>query len=131
MVDLGATPSGDRGRVPAGWLPTWPRSTLEGRRLRRSREMRAMATRTAFGRNLIAEQWAVAEFAALSRLWSLGAPVPYPVQRDGTELLLEFLGSDDGTAAPRAWRSSGPARTNCVACGSSSSAPWTRWPAPA
>jgi RIO kinase 1 len=74
---------------------------LEGRRMRRSREMRAMAQRTAFGRNLIAEQWAVAEFAALSRLWTLGAPVPYPVQRNGTELLLEFLGEDDGTAAPR------------------------------
>ena len=74
---------------------------LEGRRMRRSREMRAMANRSSFGRNLIAEQWAVAEFAALSRLWSVGAPVPYPVQRDGTELLLEFLGDADGQAAPR------------------------------
>lgn len=74
---------------------------LEGRRMRRSREMRAMANRTAFGRNLIAEQWAVAEFAALSRLWVLGAPVPYPVQRSGTELLMEYLGDEEGTAAPR------------------------------
>jgi RIO kinase 1 len=74
---------------------------LEGRRMRRSREMRAMANRTAFGRNLIAEQWAVAEFAALSRLWSMGAPVPYPVQRSGTELLMEYLCDDEGTAAPR------------------------------
>ncbi|MET9267159.1 RIO1 family regulatory kinase/ATPase [Amycolatopsis sp. NPDC004079] len=74
---------------------------LEGRRMRRSREMRAMAGRTSFGRNLIAEQWAVAEFAVLSRLWTIGAPVPYPVQRHGTEILLEFLGESDGTAAPR------------------------------
>jgi RIO kinase 1 len=74
---------------------------LEGRRMRRSREMRAMANRTAFGRNLIAEQWAVAEFAALSRLWAMGAPVPYPVQRSGTELLMEYLCDDEGTAAPR------------------------------
>lgn len=74
---------------------------LEGRRMRRSREMRAIETRTTFGRNLIAEQWAVAEFEALSRLWTVGAPVPYPVQRDGTELLLEFVGFDDGRAAPR------------------------------
>ncbi|NUT46818.1 MAG: kinase [Saccharothrix sp.] len=73
---------------------------LEGRRMRRSREMRAMANRSAFGRNLIAERWAVAEFAALTTLWQLGAPVPYPVQRDGTELLLEFVGTD-GAAAPR------------------------------
>jgi RIO kinase 1 len=74
---------------------------LEGRRVRRSREMRAMAGRTAFGRNLLAEQWAVAEFGALSRLWSIGAPVPYPAQRAGTEVMLEFLGEPDGTAAPR------------------------------
>nr|WP_239564526.1 RIO1 family regulatory kinase/ATPase [Saccharothrix algeriensis] len=73
---------------------------LEGRRMRRSREMRAVENRTSFGRNLIAEQWAVAEFAALARLWQLGAPVPYPVQRAGTEVLLEFVGTD-GAAAPR------------------------------
>jgi len=74
---------------------------LEGRRVRRSREMRAITARSSFGRNLIAEQWAAAEFAALGRLWAVGAPVPYPVQRTGTELLLEFLGEHDGTAAPR------------------------------
>jgi len=74
---------------------------LEGRRVRRSREMRAMTGRTAFGRNLLAEQWAAAEFGALSRLWSVGAPVPYPAQRAGTEVMLEFLGDPDGTAAPR------------------------------
>jgi RIO kinase 1 len=74
---------------------------LEGRRMRRSRENRAVSQRSSFGRNLIAEQWAVAEFAALSRLWTVGAPVPYPVQRVGTEVLLEFLGDEDGSAAPR------------------------------
>jgi RIO kinase 1 len=74
---------------------------LEGRRVRRSREMRAMAHRTAFGRDLLSGQWAGAEFAALSRLWADGVAVPYPVQCSGTELLLEFLGTDDGTAAPR------------------------------
>lgn len=74
---------------------------LEGRRVRKSRELRAIANRTAFGRDVIAAQWAVAEFTALSQLWSLGAPVPYPVQLHGTELLLEFIGTDDGQAAPR------------------------------
>jgi len=73
----------------------------EGRRVRRSREMRAMSRRTDFGRELLAGQWAGAEFAALSALWELGAPVPYPVQLHGTELLLEFIGSPDGSAAPR------------------------------
>ena len=74
---------------------------LEGRRVRRSRETRAMANRTAFGRDLLSGQWASAEFAALARLWSDGVAVPYPVQLSGTELLEEFVGSDDGTAAPR------------------------------
>ena len=74
---------------------------LEGRRMRRSRENRAMATRTEFGRELIAGQWAAAEFAVLSRLWSAGAAVPYPVQLLGTELMMEFIGDADGVAAPR------------------------------
>jgi len=76
---------------------------LEGRRVRRSREMRAMARRTEFGRDLVAVQWAAAEFAALSRLWAAGPDVrvPYPVQLRGTELMLEFLGTPDGVAAPR------------------------------
>lgn len=76
-------------------------SYTEGRRMRRSRESRAMARRTAFGRDVLAGQWAAAEFAALSRLWTAGAPVPYPVQLHGTELMLEFIGAPDGTAAPR------------------------------
>jgi len=77
---------------------------LEGRRMRRSRENRAMATRTGFGRELIAGQWAAAEFAVLSRLWRAGAAVPYPVQLDGTELAMEFIGDHGdghGVAAPR------------------------------
>jgi RIO kinase 1 len=74
---------------------------VEGRRVRRSREMRAMARRTGFGRDLLAGQWAAAEFAALARLWADGVAVAYPVQLDGTELLLEFVGSPDGSAAPR------------------------------
>jgi RIO kinase 1 len=73
----------------------------EGRRMRRSREMRAMRNRTGFGRQLLAGQWARAEFDALRSLWGLGVVVPYPVQLLGTELLLEFVGDSDGTAAPR------------------------------
>jgi RIO kinase 1 len=76
---------------------------LEGRRVRRSREMRAMARRTDFGKQLISSQWAFAEFNALSELWGVGLPVPYPVQINGTEVLMEFIG-DQGvsvSAAPR------------------------------
>lgn len=72
-----------------------------GRRVRRSRETRAMRTRTAFGRELVAGQWARAEFEALRLLWTLGVQVPYPAQIVGTEVLLEFVGDPDGTAAPR------------------------------
>ncbi len=74
---------------------------LEGRRVRESRASRAMAGRTTFGREAIAGQWAIAEFAALVRLHESGIGVPYPVQVTGTELLLEFIGGPDGTAAPR------------------------------
>jgi RIO kinase 1 len=80
---------------------------LEGRRVRRSREMRAMTNRTSFGKELIAGQWAAAEFGALSHLWQVGQEsglicVPYPVQLIGTELMLEFIGDwETGEAAPR------------------------------
>jgi RIO kinase 1 len=73
---------------------------LEGRRVRKSRETRAMTRRTTFGRSLIAGQWAQAEFDALCRLWSLDLPVPYPVQLGEVEMLMEFIGRD-GVAAPR------------------------------
>jgi RIO kinase 1 len=80
---------------------------LEGRRVRGSRETRAMAKGTSFGRKVIAGQWAVAEFVVLCRLWeassALGQPIaPYPVQLLGTEVVMEFIGDHDtGQAAPR------------------------------
>ncbi len=78
------------------------RSTVytEGRRVRDSRDMRAMAKGTAHGRAVAAGQWAAAEWDALCSLWSAGVPVPYPVQVDGTEILMEYV-SVDGAAAPR------------------------------
>jgi len=74
---------------------------LEGRRARESRAGRAMASRTSTGRQMIARHWANAEFGALCQLHQAGVPVPYPVQVLGTEVLLEFIGQSDGTAAPR------------------------------
>ena len=41
-----------------------------------SRETRAMANRTAFGRELMSGQWAAAEFAALSAMWKAGPGCP-------------------------------------------------------
>jgi RIO kinase 1 len=74
---------------------------LEGRRVRKSRDTRAMANRSAVGREMIATQWATAEFGALCQFCVAGLAVPYPVQVLGTELLLEFIGEPDGSAAPR------------------------------
>ncbi|MEU4363455.1 RIO1 family regulatory kinase/ATPase [Promicromonospora sp. NPDC023987] len=85
----------------------------EGRQVRRTRDQRAMEDRkSAWGRAVSATQWADAEFVALRDLWSAGAPVPYPVQIDGTELLMEFVGTEvtddagrtQAVAAPRLTR---------------------------
>jgi RIO kinase 1 len=63
---------------------------------------RAMANKTTKGRLARAETWAEHEFDVLGRLWSAGAAVPYPVQRIGTELLLELVGDHERReAAPR------------------------------
>ena len=72
----------------------------EGRGTRRSRDVRAVAKGTTFGRSVARVQWASAEFDALSRLTELGASVPYPVQVHETEVLMEFIG-DGREAAPR------------------------------
>jgi RIO kinase 1 len=74
---------------------------LEGRKTKESRVNRAIASRSTFGLQAIAGQWAGAEFSALTRLYAAGVPVPYPAQILGTELLLEFIGSADGIGAPR------------------------------
>jgi RIO kinase 1 len=73
---------------------------LEGRTVRRSRDQRAIRSGSSYGRQVLAGQWARAEFVGLARLWTAGVPVPYPVQLDGSEVLMEFIG-DDRAPAPR------------------------------
>jgi RIO kinase 1 len=77
----------------------------EGRSVKRSRDDRAIKRKSTFGRLVAAGEWAVSEWSALVRLWELGLPVPYPVQVDGTELLMEWISvpGADGYAetAPR------------------------------
>ncbi|MFX4273738.1 serine protein kinase RIO [Propionibacteriaceae bacterium Y1685] len=72
----------------------------DGRSVRRSRDMRAIKKKSSYGKQVVAGQWAVAEWNALCRLYPLGLPVPYPVQIDGTEILMEYV-ELDGAAAPR------------------------------
>ncbi|MDH2416860.1 RIO1 family regulatory kinase/ATPase [Nocardioides sp. CER19] len=81
---------------------TFHRSTsyTEGRRSRNTRDMRAVASKSAYGRSVAAGQWAHAEWEALVRCHGLGLPVPYPVQVDGTEILMEWI-QVAGETAPR------------------------------
>ncbi|WP_405545359.1 serine/threonine protein kinase [Streptomyces phaeochromogenes] len=80
-------------------------SYTEGRSMKRSRDERAIKRKSTFGRQVAAGEWAVSEWGALVRLWNLGLPVPYPVQIDGTEILMEWitvLDEDDAVqTAPR------------------------------
>ncbi len=77
----------------------------EGRSMQRSRDERALKRKSTFGRQVAAGEWAVSEWAALVRLWNLGLPVPYPVQIDETEILMEWISlvDEEGTrqTAPR------------------------------
>ena len=81
---------------------TFHRSSVysEGRRTKRSRDARALAKKSAHGRAVAAGQWAWSEWEALRRFWLAGVPVPYPVQIDGTEILMELV-TVDGQPAPR------------------------------
>ena len=63
----------------------------EGRRIRNTRDTRALAKKTAHGRAVAAGQWACAEWKALRGCGSAALPVPYPVQIDGTEILMEWI----------------------------------------
>lgn len=72
----------------------------EGRSMKRSRDERAVKRKSSFGRLVAQGEWAISEWNALNRMWKLGIPVPYPVQVDGTELLMEWI-SVDGETAPR------------------------------
>jgi len=75
-------------------------SYTEGRSMKRSRDNRALKRKSTFGREVAAGEWAISEWGALVRLWNLGLPVPYPVQIDGTEILMEWI-TVDGETAPR------------------------------
>jgi len=72
----------------------------EGRSVKRSRDERALKRKSTWGKIVAAGEWAVAEWDALKRCWELGLPVPYPVQIDGTEILMEWI-TYDGETAPR------------------------------
>ena len=73
----------------------------EGRSMKRSRDERALKRKSTFGKLVASGEWATSEWDALKRCWELGLPVPYPVQIDGTEILMEWITDADGESAPR------------------------------
>ena len=73
----------------------------EGRSVKRSRDQRALKRKSTWGKVVATSEWAISEWSALNRCWRLGLPVPYPVQIDGTEILMEWITDDDGESAPR------------------------------
>ena len=75
-------------------------SYTEGRSMKRSRDERAIKRKSTFGKQVAAGEWAVSEWAALKRFYELGLAVPYPVQIDGVEILMEWI-TYEGETAPR------------------------------
>jgi RIO kinase 1 len=73
----------------------------EGRKVRGSRQMRAMAKSTRYGRKEQEEAWKNAEVDALYRLVSVGVRVPQPHGFFNGVLLMEMVTDAEGHSAPR------------------------------
>jgi RIO kinase 1 len=74
---------------------------LENRKVRNSREARAMAKGSKFGRKMSEEHWQSAEVDALFLLASVGVRVPKPFNFYEGVVLMELVADADGNAAPR------------------------------
>ncbi len=73
----------------------------ENRRVKNSRQARAMARGTRFGREAREAAWQSAEVAALHRLAAAGVAVPRPYRFQDGVLLMELIVDADGDPAPR------------------------------
>jgi len=73
----------------------------ENRKVRNSRQARAMAKGTAFGRQQQEAAWQSAEVDALYRLAAAGVRVPQPGNFHDGVLLMELVADERGDAAPR------------------------------
>lgn len=73
----------------------------EGRTVRNSRQARAMAKGSKYGRKEAEDAWQNAEVAALFRLAHAGVRVPKPYDFQDGVLLMELVVDADGNAAPR------------------------------
>jgi len=73
----------------------------ENRKTKNSRQARAMAKGTRFGRKATEEAWQNAEVDALYRLAAAGVRVPKPYNFHEGVLLMELVTDEHGEAAPR------------------------------
>lgn len=73
----------------------------ENRKVRNSRQARAMAKGTRFGREAAEAAWQSAEVDALHRLAAAGVRVPRPHNFCDGVLLMDLVADADGNAAPR------------------------------
>ena len=73
----------------------------EGRRVKNSRQARAMEKGSKYGRKMAEEVWQNAEVEALYRLAAAGVRVPTPFVCFEGVLLMELVTGADGNAAPR------------------------------
>ena len=73
----------------------------EGRKVRNTRQARAMEKNTRFGRKQQEEVWQNAEVDALYRLAAAGVRVPQPYNFVEGVLLMELVTDEHGSAAPR------------------------------
>ncbi len=73
----------------------------ENRKVKNSRQARAMAKGTRFGREAQEAAWQSAEVDALYRLAAAGVRVPKPINFHDGVLLMELVTDADGDAAPR------------------------------
>lgn len=74
---------------------------LEGRKTRNTRDARAMARGSKFGKRVTEEGWQNAEVDALYKLDAAGVRVPKPYGCFDDVLLMELVTDDEGQAAPR------------------------------
>ncbi|HWZ70231.1 MAG TPA: PA4780 family RIO1-like protein kinase [Casimicrobiaceae bacterium] len=73
----------------------------ENRKTKNSRQARAIAKGTRFGREAQEKAWQSAEVGALFRLAAAGVRVPRPHNFHAGVLLMELVTDDEGNAAPR------------------------------
>jgi RIO kinase 1 len=72
----------------------------EGRQFRKSRDRRAIERMSTYGKKLLQDRWTGTEHEVMSRLWSAGISVPFPIAFADDVFDLEYVGSWE-MAAPQ------------------------------